>query len=356
MTKRERFLAAHPGALFLGEDERDLQQLERHLLALGWLGPDEHLLGATNAGEGNMNRTLRVTTSRRSVILKQARPWVEKYDHIPAPEERAVVEGRFYERVARHPEVRDRMPRLLGLDSASYLLMLEDVGSGEDFTSLYAGATLAPTELDALATFLAGLHRAFVGFEDDGLFANRAMRYLNHLHIFRFPLDPSNGLDLDAITPGLGREAAALGADASYVTAVTAAGRDYLRDGGSLAHGDFFPGSWLRTAAGPRVIDPEFCFLGAPEFDLGVMIAHLHLAGQRVALVDRLLRRYTAARGEGLDREGLDRVARFAGAEIMRRLIGVAQLPLTADLERKQELLARSRALVVTPAETPLSA
>ena len=33
--------------------------------------------------------------------------------------------------------------------------------------------------------------------------------------------------------------------------------------------------------------------------------------------------------------------------EIMRRLIGVAQLPLAADLSRKEALLATSRELVL---------
>jgi len=37
----------------------------------------------------------------------------------------------------------------------------------------------------------------------------------------------------------------------------------------------------------------------------------------------------------------------FAGVEIMRRLIGVAQLPLQASLDRKQELLGHARELVL---------
>ena len=99
-----------------------------------------------------------------------------------------------------------------------------------------------------------------------------------------------------------------------------------------LLHGDYFPGSWLRSAAGLRIIDPEFCFFGPPEFDAGVMLAHMLLAGQarRVAF-------------PGLDRALVDR---FAGIEIMRRLIGVAQLPLAFGIERKRDLLNLSREMV----------
>ena len=75
-----------------------------------------------------------------------------------------MVEGRFYELVAQYPELRDRMPRLIGMDAESRLLGLEDLGTGADFTSLYQGAMLAPAEADELATFLAALHREFHGF------------------------------------------------------------------------------------------------------------------------------------------------------------------------------------------------
>ena len=51
-------------------------------------------------------------------------------------------------------------------------------------------------------------------------------------------------------------------------------------EGPSLIHGDLFPGSLLQTGSGElRIIDPEFCFCGDPEFDIGVFYAHLLLSG-----------------------------------------------------------------------------
>jgi 5-methylthioribose kinase len=103
-------------------------------------------------------------------------------------------------------------------------------------------------------------------------------------------------------------------------------------------HGDYFPGSWVRTDTGVAVIDPEFCFLGCGEFDFGVMLAHLILAAAASAETG-IVQSASAAGDAAL-------VGRFAGVEIMRRLIGVAQLPFPATLERKRELLALSRELV----------
>ncbi|MDP6608528.1 MAG: phosphotransferase [Vicinamibacterales bacterium] len=353
MTKRAVFEASHPGVFFL--DERDPDGLAAFLRERGWLASDEAVRRLSKPGEGNMNLTLRVETSQRTLIAKQARPWVEKYDHIPAPPERAVVEGRFYELMAQYPALRDRMPRLLGFAPEARLLLLEDLGSGTDYTGLYIGEPLSEADLDALVEMLASLHRAFAGLQDDGLFTNRAMRELNHLHIFEVPLDASNGLNLDAITPGLSEVAAELRQDAALVAAVEGLGRVYLRDGGSLLHGDFFPGSWLRTADGPRIIDPEFCFLGAPEFDVGVLVAHLRLADQPSAIIDRALTGYAERIGTRHDDASRTLVMQFAGVEMMRRLIGVAQLPLTADLARKQTWLQQAREMLSSAASHPRS-
>jgi 5-methylthioribose kinase len=45
----------------------------------------------------------------------------------------------------------------------------------------------------------------------------------------------------------------------------------------------------------------------------------------------------------------LARLAAYAGVEIMRRLIGVAQLPLAYGIDRKRTLLRHSRRLILEP-------
>lgn len=339
--KAERFAREVLGGVFLDGSHR--QGLSRYLRSKGWLSEKEAVTTAVKAGEGNMNYTLRVVTPRRSFIIKQARPWVEKYPHISAPFERAEMEIRFYQLVAGRPAVRDAMPALLGADAASGVLLLEDLGEASDFTALYRGRRLSELELDALLSYLVALHRPFPGDVKPPL-RNRAMRQLNHEHIFRLPLAQDNGLDLNAITPGLEKAGVALKEDPRYVNAVSELGRVYLADDGeSLLHGDYFPGSWLESGGGIRIIDPEFCFFGPSAFDLGCMLAHLHLSRQPEALIERLLR-YQELSSEEVERA---LVRSFAGVEIMRRLLGVAQLPLPYGLQQKEELLELSRSLVL---------
>ncbi|MFM1879423.1 MAG: hypothetical protein RLZZ241_2289, partial [Bacteroidota bacterium] len=76
---------------------------------LGVLKPDERILTVRKAGEGNMNVVLRLTTNSRSLILKQSRPFVQKYPQIPAPVNRIHTEALFYQTVDA-AEIRDYLP------------------------------------------------------------------------------------------------------------------------------------------------------------------------------------------------------------------------------------------------------
>ena len=86
MTLRDEFRRGHPDFPLL--DLNDGDGVTAYLKRIAILEVGETVEGVTKAGEGNMNLTLRVQTDRRSLLVKQARPWVEKYDHIPAPWDR----------------------------------------------------------------------------------------------------------------------------------------------------------------------------------------------------------------------------------------------------------------------------
>jgi len=327
---------------FLDADNREA--IERYLVARGLVKLSELPVRLSPAGAGNMNLVLRVTPADgQPFIVKQGRPWVEKYKQIPAPPERTLVEAAFYNVVKDDPRVAGRMPNVLDVDQTNHVLVLEDAGSARDFTSIYADGAIAASTVGTLLDWLNHLTGVAVPVEHRAVLANRAMRTLNHEHMFSLPLREENGLDLDAINPGLHDSARGLITDRIYTDAVTAAGQRYLSDGGRLVHGDYFPGSWLNAAGGVRVIDPEFCFLGDPEFDCGILAAHLTIANCDPAALSMVA---ISAETRRLD---LERVAIYAGVEIMRRLIGVAQLPIVFGIDRKRMLLERSRRLVVEP-------
>ncbi len=343
MSHYDEALKPYPGKFFLTVS---IPKIAALLDSKAWLQPGEVVEQAGRAGEGNMNCVVRVTTSRRSFILKQSRPWVEKYPGYSAPWDRALVEAGFYKTVESLPGLTIYLPKLLNFDSAERLLMLEDLQDAHDLTLLYAANSpgLSDSECTQLVDFLLALHRSAGAPELRPLFANTDMRALNHEHIFDLPIRPGNGLNLDAITPGLGSLASDLGTDTRYCHEVAALGARYLdpAQGVCLIHGDYFPGSWLKARDRIYVIDPEFCFFGRPEWDLAIMTAHLHISGHSQAQIDNCLDRYGAS--AAVDKR---LIQKFAGVEIMRRLIGVAQLPVVFGLERKTELLCLSKDLVM---------
>ncbi len=330
MDLRNRYNRTNPGQFFL--DAKDLKGIQGYLMGLGKLDAEEVVVHAEKPGEGNMNCVLRIRTNQRSFILKQARPWVEKYPQIEAPIERIGVETAYLRHMQTSPQTAKRSPVVWWFDRQNSLAALEDFGTSMDLSHLYTRAyLLEDATLEVLTEYLTTLHRQPppVSFPE-----NMAMRRLNHEHIFHFPFLPDNGLDLDEIQPGLAALALPYTRDQTLKGTITALGERYLSPGDVLLHGDFYPGSWLQVGDEVKVIDPEFSFMGTPEFDLGVMMGHMFLASQSENVAPLIWQYYDAY--PDFD---VKLMSRYAGVEMLRRLIGIAQLPLTLKLEKKKTLM-----------------
>ena len=334
----------------------NLPDIQAHIATLGWIPPDARLANPRPAGEGNMNRTLLVDCEGTgaqppfSIVLKQAVPFVAKYPDIPAPIERGAAETAFYRAVQANENLTARMPRLLGTDPANHLLAFSYLEGMADMSNAYsdqAEAALLPARMPALLDWLGTLHSAPA---PENL-ANLCMRELNHTHIFDLPLQAGNGLELGELQ-GM---AASFAADDELKTAAARLGDVYLGAAPGphapvLLHGDFYPGSWLasRDSATNQdvfVIDPEFAFVGPAEFDVGVCLAHLQFAGLPYSAALECFKHYPGQFDQALA-DG------FAGMELIRRLLGVAQLPLAPETATAQKLdwLGAAREQVVASA------
>jgi len=340
MEDKSLFKEYHPDLLFLSADAQEemLEYLQqRQLLPNG-----AQIKTFERAGDGNMNIVMRLSTETRSFILKQSRPWVNKYPSIAAPFDRILVEMLFYQLIDKDSDLRHFFPKLLFSDTRNRIMVLEDLGTSADFTHYYKQArSIPPEELEVLVENLAKLHN--IATEDTPYAAhlsNEQMRQLNHAHIFQIPFEEQMAPDLNAVTPGLQAVAAIYRNDAELKIKVQRLGETYLANGSSLLHGDYFPGSWINTPNGLYALDPEFGFFGNPAFDLGVMMAHLALTGHAFKPKWEFVKgRYQRIR-QTVDEE---LVFGFAGTEVMRRLMGIAQLPIPNDLGLKSNLLASAR-------------
>jgi 5-methylthioribose kinase len=308
----------------------DPEGLTIYLRAFKLLPDGKSIEKIEKAGEGNMNLTLRAMYAGGSLIVKQAFAYVYKYPGIAAPTNRTEAEYHFLKHAASIPNIGPFLPALQHHDPVLHLLVMEDMGPVGDLSAAYAEPALLDEKTVAqLINFLGALHRGSAGWP---AFANQEMRALNHQHIFDLPFREDNGLDLDGIQQGLHDMAIKHLYNNTALRQKTASlGALYLHaTGPALLHGDFYPGSWLRAQDGLRVIDAEFCFTGPAEFDLGVLKAHLLFCGWTPTATHQALNAY----GQ------FDHIlcGAFAGIEILRRLYGVAQLPLNQNIFGKEQL------------------
>lgn len=339
MDLKQRFQQAYPTTFFL---ENNVKAVTKYLEKQAWFNKNEVLLSLEKPGEGNMNFVLRASTNQRSFILKQARPWVEKFPQIDAPVERVAVEAQFFQSLDKVDIINQYAPSCLGFDAVNFILATEDLGKGADYSFLYQKDNLlAETDIDGLTQYLSALHQVTIPADFP---SNLAMRKLNHEHIFNFPYLVENGFNLDDIQEGLQAAAMPYKTNAALKAKIKACGKIYLNaKNGHLLHGDFYPGSWLKVADGLKVIDPEFGFVGPAEFDLGVLFAHLLMAEQPSSVSKAIFQKYQQSANF---KEGL--LSQFVGIEILRRLIGIAQLPLSLDLTTKKKLMAQAAKWIMT--------
>ncbi len=316
--------------------QSNISDINVQVRKLGWISSD--IIRLEPAGEGNMNRTLRADlASGRSIVLKQAVDHVAKYPHIPAPIERARVEAEFYTVIESYRDLAVSMPQFIGYDAENHLLCLKFLDGCCDFVDIYSPDKIADDQRAALMTtiekLLIWLSRLHLVMPPTTFPENRAMRELNHAHIFDLPLRRETHSEIGTqFGPKTKSLADHISRDTGLHSQVRTLGELYLGHSGCdsqpvMLHGDFYPGSWLRDDNGlVYVIDPEFAFVGPAEFDIGVFMAHLTFAGFNQEEITHALNNYAAALSFD------PKLAwRFAGIELLRRLLGVAQLPVVED-------------------------
>lgn len=366
MSRRAEFESEHPELHVLSADQAG--RVDLVMGAVGWLGDEEQVTTCASL-DGESSTVMRVELQElrggwRTAVLKQSLPWLRRDESVAMPADRWRGERAFYAEVARVPEAAAHMPRLMAANEARSLLLLEDFRGASNLASLYRGGSLADEAAQALGAFLRALRLGTRDREQPDP-VNARMEALNHRMLFEAPFRSARaagdgfGPDgsapddaaLDVTEPGLGEAAAALRSDRAFTEAVSELGSRFLAVGASLVHGAFHPANWLLVPdGGVRVVDPQYGGWGDAEFDIGTGLAHLLLARQPEEVAAAFLSAAVGPEDAEEVESGVDRplVARYAGVEIVRRLIGGGQLPLEAEAGFRCGLLETARTAVVS--------
>jgi 5-methylthioribose kinase len=298
------------------------------------------------AGEGNINYVRRVRgASGRSFVVKHARARLERFPEYAATPDRILFEHRFWQVVAeRMPSEAGVLPAVFHFDEVERVLVMEDLGSPARLQEELLAGRVDAGSLRGLGEFLGALHRATAGcsLELVPRFRNDEMRALHGEHIFTLPFEPNGFAVPEILRVTAERHLARLG----LRKRIAQLRASYYGSAGALIHADAQGGNVLLAPRGPRLLDAEIAHVGDPAFDLGTALAHVELPlaldASRDDARDALLAGYRAAGGSA---EAAHRAAGYAGVEMLRRIIGAAQVPLrttehgVAALDRAVELL-----------------
>tara|TARA_B100001175_G_scaffold183579_1_gene155941 strand:- start:107 stop:1075 length:969 start_codon:yes stop_codon:yes gene_type:complete len=313
-----------------------LSEIEKYLKKeLNIFSSDEQIHNIEVPGEGNMNVVLRVETNKKSFILKQSRPYVNKYPNIKNSEKRIIVEDQFYELIIKS-EIQKFFPKKIDFIKKDLILLIEDLGQCRDMSYLYSSKNMNLDHFNSLIYILESIHKTKV----NSFPSNYSLKELNHEHIFVLPFQ-KNDFQLDDIQSGLKKLSTYITNDSNINDVVKRIGDMYLKVGNTLLHGDYYPGSWMQKDDNVYVIDPEFSHLGFKEFDLGVMAAHLTMITESEDYLNKIIKAYS----ENIDKSIFYKVS---GIEIIRRIIGLAQLPLDMSLNAKEKLLNIAKKMILS--------
>lgn len=333
-------------------------------------------LSAREVGDGNLNLVFIVSGDGASAVVKQALPYVRLVgESWPLTLDRNRFERQAYEFYA--VIVPDLVPCLYHYDDALALFVMEDLSHLELARRALIRGVLPPRLAADVARFSAETVVRSSDFylssaakkEQVARFINPQLCKITEDLVLTDPFYDAATNDFEpALQPVLER----LWADEAAQGNIALLRYAFMTRAESLLHGDLHTGSVMASASETKIVDAEFCFYGPMGFDIGMFIANLFLsaAAHRQegatgrALVQALLDAAREAWTVFHDRAAalldaapvwrppqqtrraimmdlLREAAGFAGAEMIRRTVGLAHV---ADLDSIADRAVRLRA------------
>lgn len=343
----------------------------------------EPVVDAQEIGDGNLNLVFRVQGESTSVIVKQALPYLRVAgESWPLTRHRARIEA---EAISIHDKLSTGvLPSVLDFDNSMSAIVMQDlVGYSSWRDALIARSSpsgVAERVGRYCAQVLLGTSDVIMASRDRKLlkrdFVYSELCLVTEDLVFTAPYinAESNRFDpeLSDLVDELHRDRALRAAAAQLRFAFK------TRDE-ALIHGDLHTGSVMVAADGDtRVIDLEFAFFGPFGFDPAMLLANLafarlsHEARGDFAFsraVDEAASEYWASLADEASRlwdhrepwyqtflaRLLEDAGRFAGMEMIRRMVGLAHVkdvdslpkPLRTSVQR--QVIANGRELMVGP-------
>jgi 5-methylthioribose kinase len=248
------------------------------------LGPDRSTWIAREVGDGNLNAVYIVEGQAGSLVVKQALPYLRLVgDAWPLPLERSYFEYLALSEAARHAG--NLVPKIHHFDKTMAAIVMQYLSPHIILRKGFIRGIVYPKLADDLAEFTAQtlfktsdlyLPAAVKKARMQTFCANTELCKITEDLVFT---DPYRVAKLNRWTaPELDEIAANFRRDIDLKIAVQGLKFKFLSVAEALIHGDLHSGSVMVTPDETKVIDPEFAFYGPLGFDVGAVIGNLLLA------------------------------------------------------------------------------
>jgi 5-methylthioribose kinase len=333
-------------------------------------------------GDGNLNLVFRVRGPASSIVVKQALPYLKAAGRQwPLTRERAHIEA---DAIAVHSRCAPGLlPRVEYFDEAQSAIVLEDLVGYRSWRDILIDGQPTPGVAAQVGWYSAAILMGTaslppVAGQRDQLrrrFGYSELCLVTEDLVFTAPFTGAASNRYDDELTGLVR---ALRRDRQLRMAVSGLLSAFKTRGEALIHGDLHTGSVLVRDQQVRAIDLEFAYYGPFGFDPGMLLANLALACiaheaagdlEFCATIAGYAREYWSALAAGCRRLWptgefscdqflsvlLADAARFAGVEMIRRIVGLAHvqdidsLPQPARLRAQQHAVSCGRTLITGP-------
>lgn len=330
------------------------------LLTIQTFGEHEELF-VEDVGDGNLNDVVCVFTKDgqgkmdKSIIIKHSLPYIKCLgEAFPLGEQRIEVEYRAL--IKFHSLSPGSVPRPLGFDQQRNAVLMEHLYGYRILRNMLNAGEFEIKIVEKLGHQLAVVHRethvATIGAENlhelDRQFENSMMCSLTDQYVFTRPF--TKGDSTNRCTAEVAERLASVYGDQDILTAAQKMRAIFLEKKECLLHGDLHTGSIFIKDQDVKMFDMEFAFVGPAALDLGMFIANLifnyfrHMsieennnehrvfAYKMVDACKLFVSSYLDVMTSCLvDRDQyvanlMSETAGFCGCEIVRRLIGAAQV------------------------------
>lgn len=236
---------------------------------------------AREVGDGNLNLVFVVGNDSRSVVVKQAIPYLRiAGESWPLGRERMRFESQA---LTLHNQLAPGLvPAIYHINLEMSLVVMEYLGEHIIMRKELIKRKRFPLFIDHISTFMAEtLFKTsdlyLTGAEKkklQGEFINPELCKITEDFVFTNPYKESPENKWNRV---IDPEVTALRSDSLLKVAIAEMKEGFMTHGQSIIHGDLHTGSIMINESDTRVIDPEFAFYGPIGFDVGAVLSNLAL-------------------------------------------------------------------------------